>query len=95
MGTKTVPARTYQVVDKVICDICKREGHETHHEGVGWCSGYEVLDTAIYLKVGESYPEGTSLEFTECDICPSCFKQYLIPFLQSLGVTMQERNVEY
>jgi len=69
------------VLDSVICDICKRE------YGPNWNrrSSYTVLETEIRLKTGTSHPEGGLGEETTFDICPECFTDRLIPTLRKLG----------
>lgn len=99
MGKKTQPAKEYDVLVKVICDLCGAESPDPDGgdmDAVSWDRGiYDVSETALYLKSGSRYPEGTSLTFLECDICPDCFTNKLIPWLKSQGVELRERDVDY
>ena len=46
------------------------------------------------MKTGSNYPEGGSGEETTIDICPDCFKDKLIPWVESFGgkPTVKEWN---
>jgi hypothetical protein len=77
---RIVPARHEDVLVETKCDIC---GNTFKYS---WGAGsYEVLDTEVRLKTGNSYPEGGSGEETTIDICPDCFKNKLIPWVKSQG----------
>lgn len=93
--TVAVPASTRQVVDKVICDLCGKQGAL----GTWESSSYEVEETEIQIKVrqkdGESYPEtGWGTEYN-VDMCPDCFKDKLIPWLESQGCTAERKDWDW
>ena len=79
---KTVTKKsTYEVVDSVVCDICKK----TYNDSWNKSSDYDVLEVEIRMKTGSSYPESGSGEETTFDVCPDCFKNRVIPELQKFG----------
>lgn len=87
MKTVQVPASTRDVVDKVVCDLCKRN---IPNEG-----SYEVNEVTVSHKTGSSYPEGGSGEKVRVDLCPSCFDEKLIPWLTSQGVEPTTEEWEF
>jgi len=76
-----------EFLDKTICDLCGEEG------GHDWSrSCFKVSETIILLKEGERYPEagwGTKIEI---DICPKCFKTKLVPWFESQGMKVEEKE---
>lgn len=82
-----------EYVDKISCDICHRPGkhHSLHCCETDWDEGqFDFASTTVKLVAGSSYPSGGSETVTTCDICDTCFEKHLIPFLNTLGVTMRE-----
>lgn len=75
-----VPATTRKVCALITCDICK-ETTKTNWQN----EHYDATETEIRLKTGNNYPEGGSGEETTIDICPRCFQEKLIPWVQSHG----------
>lgn len=49
----------------------------------------------IYHREGDSYPEGGSGTITEVDICPDCFQNKLVPWLELQGATIKEKDWEW
>lgn len=85
--TRKVPATKKEVVVATVCDLCKRK-----YRYEGWNQGlYEREETEISYESGEVYPEGGSTEVISYDICPKCFKEKLMPWLESQGA---EHNLE-
>jgi hypothetical protein len=87
MKTFITPAKSEQLVDKVICDICKAEGSgSSTYDGCDFSSGsYNINSCCIMTKQGESYPDNGNSTTGYFKICPKCFAQHLEPFLESLG----------
>ena len=68
------------------CDLCRKT--TTKHD---WATGfYEVAETTVESKEGTSYPDGGSGTLYDVDICPDCFRDKLIPWLQSQGAAVRE-----
>lgn len=77
-----------EVIDKLICDLCKREAKTPSKD---WSAiSYEIAEVIIKYRFGESYPESGSGETFSFDICPDCFKQKLIPWFKSQEVEPQK-----
>ena len=74
------------VLVAMTCDLC---GKQTRRHD--WTEGfYRVAETTIECRVGTSYPEGGSGKLYDVDICPGCFRDKLIPWLQSQGAAVRE-----
>jgi len=68
------------------CDLCRKISHKEN-----WTTDYyQVAETTIECRVGTSYPESGDDRFYDVDICPDCFRDKLIPWLQSQGATVRE-----
>ena len=78
--TREVPARTTQVQIELTCDLCgvKASRHS------GWQTFDDnALETTVEWKDGNSYPEGGSGTEIKIDICPKCFLERLVPWVES------------
>lgn len=77
---------------KITCDICKREAKKG-----SWNEGgvYEINETEIEVTVrqkeGTNYPEGGQGFEMVVDLCPVCFKEKLVPWLESQGAVIEEK----
>ncbi len=69
-------------LDSVTCDICNKT-YNSHWNA----KTYQVLETEVRFKRGESYPEGGGGSEISYDICPKCFDTVLVPLLESKGIT--------
>jgi len=93
--TKTVhvPAHDATQVVGYRCDFPGCE-NDTDPAGI-----YEVneCEVRVYVKhrEGENYPEGGSGTEVEVDICPKCFKEKLLPWLESQGVKVERKDWEW
>jgi hypothetical protein len=95
IAVRQTEKRTYtrDVVTAVHCDICGAKGYEG-----GWPEkdggGFEVNQTTVRFKTGKQYPDcGSGVEY-EVDICPACFKDRLMPWLNSQGATVRQTEWE-
>ncbi len=86
-----VPASTREHLEKLICDICKRET-----KGNWRTEFYDTTNTVVEYITGSDFGhhDGGSEEKIEFDICPECFVNKLIPALKNLGAepTKTERD---
>lgn len=81
-----IEATTKEVFQKTICDICKEDA-----EPVGW----DVGEVEITMREGTSYPEcgfGTNIEV---HLCVECFKEKLVPFLESEGAVVNTEEWDW
>ena len=75
--------------ERVFCDLCGKEAMYGD-----WSGGvYEINETEIHVRIkqkeGCQFPEGGSGEYYEVDICPECFKEKLVPWLNSQGANLK------
>ena len=81
---------------KMTCDLCGIEGVRAY-----WESGYyETNDTkvevTVHAKKGMSYPDGDSWGHEYLvDICPKCFREKLVPWLNSQVQALKKRNTNH
>lgn len=90
---RAVPATMREVVARLKCDLCGRESDEYN----GWGKSDEhIEETEVRYKSGRSecWGGGCATEF-EADICPACFKNKLIPWLQDQGATIRESESDW
>jgi hypothetical protein len=100
---RTVPAKPAHEVDSLVaraCDLCGRKanGLATSLDEQAWVGrgDSEVQKTEIVLETGHSYPDGTSLERIVIDLCPDCFRQKLVPWVESQkGEPIHVEEVEF
>lgn len=80
--TRTI-TRTETYIEEIVCDLCNKP--------LDWNDifPYGVNETEISMKEGTSYPEGGNGTEIEIDICTTCFKDKLIPWLKSQGVPIK------
>jgi hypothetical protein len=62
-----------------VCDLCGDESE------TAWAPRYSAFEATVSLRDGNSYPEGGSGTKIEYDLCPTCFREKLIPWLESQG----------
>ena len=75
--TVTIPASEDTVVDRVFCDVCKKEIEEP--------DSFEINHCEVECQLGDSFPEGSSWESLTFDICSTCFKDKLVEWFKSFG----------
>ena len=90
---KDVP-REYidHVLESVRCDIC----HVVYNTRWNrYLSRFDVLETVVKIREGSAYPEAGSGTEHIIDICPDCFKNKLIPFVESFGSRIEETDWDF
>jgi len=60
-----------------------------------WESAYTVSDREVRIREGTSCPEGGQGTKVEYDICPKCFNEKLIPWLESQGAETRAEEWDY
>jgi len=86
---------TVETIEFIQCDICGKKADR--HD---WSTGsYTVNETEFKILIrqrdGENYPEGGWGTEYEADICPNCFKEKLIPWLNSQGCTAKRKEWDW
>jgi hypothetical protein len=96
---KTIPAQTCEVIDEIICDVCKTaKGTGTlADETVYWSytDAHNTRQTTVDMRLGNEWPEGGSGTRVTVDICPGCFKKMLAWLQEEFGVVPHERSYDY
>ena len=72
-----VPEHIKEVVDYTVCDLC---GAKLQNEA------YEINESTVSCRYGESYPDNGHATHIEFDVCKSCFVGKLIPWMELQGV---------
>ena len=73
----------------LVCDICGRQGSTVRDWGSG---AFDATETTVELVEGSRYPEGGAGTKRTIDICPTCFKEKLIPWVEGHGKTSIEEE---
>ena len=91
-GKRRIPEEVVDFVETTICDVCG-----VAHRGNGWerQRSYEIIETHVKIVTGDSYPTGGYTEERSFDICPNCFKEKLIPFIESFGAIPTINEVDW
>jgi len=92
---RVIPERIEKRTTHLTCDLCGVKS-----KGYDWvCGSYEVkeveLSVTIKHRTGESYPSGGSGSTFEIDMCPKCFQEKLIPWIQSQGGNVREEEWDF
>lgn len=75
-GEEVVPRKIIKKLLRCTCDVCGCEIKE---------GTFEIHETTVSRRVGNSYPGGGSSSTTSFDICGECWESKLVPYLNSLG----------
>jgi len=86
---------TTKILAYIQCDICGKKADK--HD---WSTGtYDVNETEFKILIrqrnGVNYPEGGWGTEYEADICPNCFKDKLIPWLDSQGCKVKKKQWDW
>jgi hypothetical protein len=81
------------------CDICGRKS-DRPFDSRNWSNGYYVTDEteiSVICKAEKSSgsSDGGSGTSIEVDLCPTCFRDKLIPFLKSQGCQIREEEIDW
>jgi len=71
---KQIPARTEKIYVDTECDFCGQSVHA--HLG-----NYDVDDVTIVSNYGKQFPGKTYLQNISVDMCGSCFRAKMLPWL--------------
>jgi hypothetical protein len=93
---RVVPSYTTRDLVSRKCDLCGKESNDTEWQAT---SCYEVNETEVCVTVrqkeGSSYPDGGSGTEYQIDLCPTCFKEKLVPWLRSQGADIKEEDWDW
>ena len=97
---REVPAKTTTVVVAVVCDLCGAEAKSRYNWGG---ETWERDETKVKMDArptvehgkGSSYPEGGWGTVYRVDICPTCFREKLVPWLREQGADIIEEEYDF
>lgn len=72
------PAEEVEALDHIVCDLCgtQSSSHGSFYTG----HSAEVEDITVECRPGCDFgTDGGSVETTSFDLCPTCFKEILVP----------------
>jgi hypothetical protein len=96
--TRNIPATTHKVIDKTVCDICKRETKGSEWEESTWHNDETDITVELSYEHRTSYGCdccGGQSEKIIVDLCPTCFKDKLLPWLRSQGAQIQVKEYDW
>lgn len=86
------------VIVRVECDLCGAHGREDFDHILDWSDdafSYNVDETSMSITEGCDQPDGGSTTTVSADICPTCFRNVVMPWLISQGVVFKEDVNEF
>lgn len=98
--TVQVPASERVETHAITCDLCGKEAPGLRHGDSEWTTEhYAIEETRVEVTVrrrqGSSFPEGAWGKAWSVDICPTCFKAKLVPWLISQGAAIREEDFDF
>lgn len=87
----------YERIVETICDICgKQQTYEVDEEFGTWDNdAFSIACVSMRYRKGSRYPEGTNYEDQIFDICPSCWKKHILPFIKSFGAKPRKEIIDF
>jgi hypothetical protein len=80
------------VLDYITCDLCGKKNNKYNDWSV---NPYKTNKTRIHHEYGDNYPEGGGdMAIFSADICPDCFQNKLVPWLQEQGCKVDYKEIE-
>lgn len=67
------------------CDLCGEHAKDPNYGHWSQQSSYDVSQTTIEYEEGSAFPEGRHTEKVSFHICTDCFKDKLVPWMESQG----------
>ncbi len=80
MRTVLILEHTEEIFDKLTCDVC---GAESKWDENWSTKEHEKVTTKILLEEESSFPQGGHSSQVEYHICPTCFKEHLVKWIES------------
>jgi len=91
--TETV---TRELLDKVTCDLCGKEGkRKDNWDSSEWNVNETEIEVKIRRREGNNYPECGSGTKIVVDMCPECFINRLVPWLNSQGAGIKTEEWDW
>lgn len=95
--TPPKPAVTVEKVTHCLCDLCGVKGEPSYDGEVEWENkiDHDEVKTWVALAKGYSYPDGGSWERLTFHICPTCFRDKLVPWVEGQGAKRTTTQNDY
>ena len=88
------PAYVKEVLESITCDLCPA----TTTDPENWVIEkglYHRDEVIVQGKRGDVYPESGYLQWVILDLCPTCFRDKLIPWFHSLGGQPRTEEMDF
>ena len=89
---KRTQTTTSNYLAETVCDLCGKVAKHGNWETTGWDMNETEVEVKIRQKDGKQYPDGGWGTKIVVDLCPICFKNKLIPWLESEGAEIEEQE---
>lgn len=86
------PAEKYKLLKECICDLCGHKSTELFNDPERYGDYSQIT---VEMQEGTCYPESHSYTTTYYDICPNCFKNKIMRFLNNEGASPTEENNDW
>lgn len=94
---KIIPEHPRESLKHILCDVCKINTRDSKYGD--WDdpsdSFSNTCETTVEYKVGNAWPEGGSGDLVTLDICPECFLNILVPFLEEKGAEVRTEEWDF
>jgi hypothetical protein len=77
------------------CDLCGALAKKGHWESSAYEIGEVEIEVTVRQEDGTAYPEGGWGTDYMVDMCPGCFKNKLIPWLESQGCKAKRKEWDF
>jgi len=85
-----IPEKTYEKTVRIECDLCGAEAEGETFDGSIWSAEEIEVEVRVHMTEGEAFPGDYDIKACRIDLCPTCFKEKLIPFINENGVNKIE-----
>lgn len=78
-----------------LCNLCKKKVGYRINDGLFWVENEKIKHddiTIVMLEMAKDYPK---IKKIIIDMCPNCFKEKLIPWLEDQGAKIEEKDFIY
>lgn len=84
--TRVIPERIDEILFRTTCDLCSKEIEQDE---------WDRDEVTVENVTGYSCPSGGASSYEFVDMCGSCFRDKLIPWLTQQGATIQTKETDW
>lgn len=92
---RIIPSKETNVLVETCCDLCGKIAKNGDWDSSTYMINETEISVSIHNKEGTTYPDAGWGTKINVDICPDCFKNVLVPFLNEKGANIQLTEWEY